>query len=326
MLHITNGDIVAGKLREARLPGDVAVSADVLYEGPCPTTADVAEFRETRARYLADAGYAPYDEALETLVRWDAALHAARGENEVVLWFEHDLFDQLQLLRLLAWFARFGIGGASLSLLCLGTYPGVSRFAGLGQLTVTQLAGLFPGRQPVTGAQLACAADAWQRFGADTPAPFAALLDEDTSVLPFLAGAVRRQLGELPSTRNGLSRTEHQALAAVAAGAPDMLAAFRSTQEMEESVFMSDLSFAHAVRTLAEAGLPLVVLDPPGEHVPLARQAIALTALGRQVLAGHVDYARLNGLDRWVGGVHLRGRNPAWRWDVDRGVLAEAGG
>jgi hypothetical protein len=166
------------------------------------------------------------------------------------------------------------------------------------------------------------ATDAWERFGADTPAPFAALLDEDTSALPFLAGAVRRQLEELPSTRNGLSRTEHQALAAFAAGAPDMLAAFRSTQEMEDRVFMGDLSFARAVRTLAETGLPLVQLDPPGEHVPFARQAIALTSLGRQVLAAHADHARLNGIDRWIGGVHLRGRNPAWRWDMERGVVA----
>jgi hypothetical protein len=24
---------------------------------------------------------------------------------------------------------------------------------------------------------------------------------------------------------------------------------------------------------------------------------------------------RLNGVDRWIGGVHLRGRYPQWRWD-----------
>jgi Domain of unknown function (DUF1835) len=321
MLHITNGDAVATKLREARLPGEVSVSADVLHEGPCPTTADVTDFREARARYLADAGYAAYDEALEMLVRQDAALHAARGEDEVVLWFEHDLFDQLQLLRVLAWFTRVGVGRASLTQICIGAFPGVSRFTGLGQLTIRQLTGLFPSRQPVTAIQLERATDAWERFGADTPAPFAALLDEDTSALPYLAGAVRRQLEELPSTRNGLSRTEHQALSALAAGAPDMVAAFRSTQEMEERVFMGDLSFARAVRTLAEAGLPLVELDPPGEHVPFARQTIALTPLGRQVLAAHADHARLNGVDRWIGGVHLRGRNPAWRWNMDSGVV-----
>jgi hypothetical protein len=33
------------------------------------------------------------------------------------------------------------------------------------------------------------------------------------------------------------------------------------------------------------------------------------------VLRGEEDHAALNGVDRWVGGVHLAGREPRWRWD-----------
>jgi hypothetical protein len=321
MLHITNGDAVAGKLRDASLPGEISLSADVLHEGPCPTRADATAFRETRAHYLADAGYAAYDDALATFVRADASLHAACEGDEIVLWFEHDLFDQLQLLRLLAAFAEHGTGPAALTLICIGSYPGVSRFDGLGQLSIAQLSGLFPNRRPVTPGQLALGRDGWQRFGGGTPRPFEALLKEDTNALPYLAGAVRRQLEELPSTRNGLSRTEHQALAAIAAGAPDMGTAFRTTQEMEERVFMGDLSFARAVRTLASASLPLVRLETPGTDAPLARQAVALTPLGRDVLAGRADHARVNGVDRWIGGVHLLGHEPAWRWDAESGTV-----
>jgi len=321
MLHMTNGDSVAGTLRETGLPGEVAISADILHEGPCPSGADETTFRETRARYLADSGYATYDEALAALVRSDAAFDDAADGDEVVLWFEHDLFDQLQLLRVLARCARRGTGRAPLSLICIGAYPGVSRFDGLGQLSAAQLLGLFPGRRPVTRSQLDLAADGWRRFGLDDPRPFAALLDDDTSALPYLAGAVRRQLEELPSTRNGLSRTEHQALAAVAAGAEEVAMAFRSTQEMEERVFMGDLCFVHALRGLATTELPLVQLDPPGPFVPLARQAVVLTPFGREVLAGRADHVRVNGTDRWVGGVWLRGRDVAWRWDVEAGTL-----
>jgi hypothetical protein len=36
---------------------------------------------------------------------------------------------------------------------------------------------------------------------------------------------------------------------------------------------------------------------------------------GARVLRGEADFAALNGLDRWVGGVHLVGREPAWRFD-----------
>src|SRR4051812_946444 len=135
MLHITNGDSAGDTLREAGLPGDVIISADVLHEGPCPTRADATAFRETRARYLADAGYAAYDDALATFVGADAALQAACDGDEIVLWFEHDLFDQLQLLRLLAACAEHSPFPAALTLICIGSYPGMSRFDGLGQLS-----------------------------------------------------------------------------------------------------------------------------------------------------------------------------------------------
>jgi hypothetical protein len=322
VLHITNGDSVAGTLRETTIGGEVAIQADVLHEGPILADASPTEWRETRARHLADQGYADYEDALERLVEWDAALHAARSHDEVVLWFEHDLFDQLILLRLLSWFFTHGTGSARLSLVCVNSYPGIVRFNGLGQLNAAQLESLFPGRTTVTADHLRLGDDAWRRFGAADPRPFAALLGADTRLLPFVNPAVRRALEEYPSTVNGLSRSEHQALAAFAAGAPDLVSAFLSTQQMEHDVFMGDGIFFRLVQGLADAPRPLLQLEPVPGHGP-HRQAAALTALGRDVLAGRADHARLNGLDRWVGGVHLRGRDPAWRWDADAGLVAQ---
>jgi hypothetical protein len=40
------------------------------------------------------------------------------------------------------------------------------------------------------------------------------------------------------------------------------------------------------------------------------------TPAGRRVLRGEADHVALNGIDRWVGGVHLHGTAAArWRWD-----------
>ena len=41
-----------------------------------------------------------------------------------------------------------------------------------------------------------------------------------------------------------------------------------------------------------------------------------------RVLAGDADHVRLNGIDRWIGGVHLRGRYPRWRWDDGTETIA----
>ena len=90
---------------------------------------------------------------------------------------------------------------------------------------------------------------------------------------------------------------------------------------MEHDIFMGDSSFFRLVQGMADAPLPLVRLEPAGAHAH-ARRLASLTALGREVLAGRADHARVNGIDRWVGGVHLRGRAPAWRWDAERALVA----
>jgi hypothetical protein len=42
---------------------------------------------------------------------------------------------------------------------------------------------------------------------------------------------------------------------------------------------------------------------------------IELTDLGRDLLAGRDDRIARCGIDRWLGGVHLTGPGPHWRWD-----------
>jgi hypothetical protein len=40
-----------------------------------------------------------------------------------------------------------------------------------------------------------------------------------------------------------------------------------------------------------------------------------------RVLRGQEDYIRLNGIDRWLGDVHLFGAEAAWRWDQEASRL-----
>jgi hypothetical protein len=65
---------------------------------------------------------------------------------------------------------------------------------------------------------------------------------------------------------------------------------------------------------LAHGPVPLLDTEPPHRPVDTATR-LRLSQAGTQVLAGTADHATLNGIDRWIGGVHLRGRHPPWRWD-----------
>jgi hypothetical protein len=107
-------------------------------------------------------------------------------------------------------------------------------------------------------------------------------------------------LEEFPSLDNGLSRTERQALADLRENGP--LAAgrvFFAVQRMEQRVFMGDRSFYRLLADLRAARHPLVKTANSGDY--------AITETGLRVLDGRDDHIRLNGIDRWLGGVHLKG-------------------
>lgn len=316
MLHVTNGDSAAGTLRLSGISGEVAVTADLLHEGPAPGGLPPERWRKVRARYLAESGYDDYDSCLARLTRWDHTLEDHRSYDEVVLWFEHDLFDQLLLIRTLDAFAGRDLGGTELSLICIGEFPGVVPFHGLGQLSPQQMATLLPRRRRVDAGQKLLARDAWRAFCAADPTGLEALLGRDTSPLPFLAGALRRHLEEFPAVAGGLSRSERQPLDALAEGAKTFPELFRATQAMEERVYMGDTSFHRILRELASPPRPLLRLDPGAQGT-----RISLTASGREVLEGRDDWVRSRGIDRWLGGVHLQGAEAAWRWDVETGRL-----
>lgn len=311
VLHITNGDVAADLIRLSGLPGTVSITADVLHEGPVPAGLPPERWRKVRARYLAESGYDDYDRCLASLTEWDHRIESASEYDEVILWFEHDLFDQLLLTRILDWFAGRNLGGTELSLLCAGELP---------DLSPQQMASLVDRRRHVNEGQKLLARDAWRAFCAPSPAGLEEILRRDTSALPFLAGALLRHLEEFPSVENGLSRTERQALLGVAAGHTSFDTLFAATQRMEERVFLADSSFLRHLQGLASGSRPLLRLETaPGGSLRSMR--IALTATGRDVLENRDDWVHIHGLDHWLGGVHLQGSEAAWRWDAEAGRL-----
>lgn len=323
-LHVTNGTSTARTLGAAGLGGAVTDWFDLLHEGPVPATSDEDELYVLRARYLAESGFADFDEALGMFRRRDEALrrHVTTGD-EVVLWCEHDLYDQLILVRMLAWLLAIRCPPERVHLVCIGDFPGVERFVGLGQLTSPQLASLFPARASVGTAAFELARTAWTAFQSSDPTTLERLSASGCPALPFLAAALERLLDEYPSTANGLGRTEQAALEQAATPLPPD-ALFQAVGRREERPFLGDAPFYSLLRRLAALPHPLLQLEGtlPGVG-PIAAGAraipegarVVVTALGRDVARGGADAVQWNGIDRWIGGVHLHGADAAWRWD-----------
>ena len=290
--------------------------------------------REIRARFCFDAGYANLEDARGAQIAWERALERCLETEAVVLWTDHRLTDQLILLKVLEWLSQKRSRTGVISLISVGRYPGIDNFISLGQLNTHQLASLVDRRLRVTDAQFSVARKAWDAFCSPDPRNIERIVISDTSPLPFLKNALRRHLEQYPSSPNGLSRTEHRVLSILHQyGTTTAARLFFAVQRSEELLFMGDTSFYRLLIDMTSLENPLVTTgDSAGLKLGVRNQVfktwtnspVGITEMGVRVLNGHEDHIRLNGIDRWLGGVHLRGDDSAWRWDREASRLMAA--
>jgi hypothetical protein len=264
-LHVANGHCTTRLIEQALLAPQRAESArwgprwsgrtqvwcDPLHEGPIADVPD-AEFLRVRAADLALGLGRPVDEVEADLKSWRAAVDADHAYDELVLWYEHDLFDQLNLIQLLARVGRDRPIRKPVSLISIDSYPGHPNFRGLGELAPEDIAKLYGERRRVTPAQFALAARAWDAFRSQDRARMESLLLEDTTALPFLGRALRRYLDEAPDEPGGLTRSERRLLDQLAAGPVDIHTAWKRMHEGESAFYITDTSFWSLLKGLAE--------------------------------------------------------------------------
>ncbi|MGV3710413.1 MAG: DUF1835 domain-containing protein [Gemmatimonas sp.] len=366
-LHITSGDTVAETL--ARLvPADEPILPwrDILHDGPVPAQG-AAELRETRAQFLAERGFTTYELALADLQGRDAQLAATGREDRVVLWFEPDLYDQLQLLQILNHFyLRPLIGRPAISIVASDEL--------LGPLSARDLARYLGEQRTVREVDLELAASGWAAFTSSDPSALPAFVsgtgtgtgtgriwyavaefprshsretqepvseipfkdltnpalelhapnsyrEDATVILPHLHAALRRLLEERPSASNGLSRTEQQIVDELVHGPRALGDLSASAHHAHEPlVWLGDLSFAWYVDRMMAGPMPLLEFtsDAGASDIALGfsahmrdlmpqiwKRTVQLSPVGLSVAEARANAVSLNGIDRWMGGVHL---------------------
>lgn len=250
-----------------------------------------------RAQYLAERGFDSPIKLIYEFERRDTQLQMAPEFEEIVLWFEHDLYDQLQILQVLTALEEMNLEPGRVALIQSDHY--------LESMTVDELLPLLPKRRTATPAIFRSARRSWERFTSPSPQELYAAAGQDLIGFPFLRAAMARLCEEYPWTRDGLSRSQRQALYAVAHGSARIDELFARSQAREEASFLGSRAFAVLLDELRAGGL--IEGNEPD---------LALTVRGRSVLAGDADWLQEHVIDRWVGGVHLM-PGTCTRWDED---------
>ncbi len=321
MLHIHNGDSSAEIARQSSMAGEHLAWREALIEGPTPANVSGAEWRKLRARHLAESYGVDQVETENTLRVQQERLAGYPAHDEVILWFEHDLFCQTNLIYLLNWFAERDPGNSRLSLICIGEFPGLPSFRGLGELSPENMASLFDSRHEVSNAEKTLASAAWQAYSSPDPIAIQTLLETDTSAMPFLKPALQLHLERFPFVSNGLGRIQNRGLEFIHDGVRRFVDLFPRFIDAEPSYGLGDAQFWNALRRMSEAQEPLLYIrngnasDPKITSERVKQMNFEMTEAGHAVLDARADFVEMNGIDTWLGGVHLMGKTDLWRWD-----------
>lgn len=317
-LIITNGDNTVALMRAGGIDADMLPWRDALHDGPVSGGLLLEALSIIRAQFLAAEFRLPVGDVSREFAQRDAKLRDHARYERVELWFEHDLYDQLQLIQLLDFFASEKRSDG-LFYVQADDYLGAQRPEALPALEQTAV--------PVTAEHCAAAVRAWNAFTAPTPEALAAQANEPA--LPYLAAALQRLLQELPAIGSGLGLTQERSLTALTERPRLAAELFHITQEQETARFLGDLSFFRRIDDLAFAATPLVTgprsaanrgrTGGAGDYRAFAHTSIALTDAGRAALAERFDHARDNRIDRWLGGTHLTSGS-LWRRNRDGGL------
>jgi len=288
----------------------------VLHVGAVPMTATLEELSAIRASGLEEAGLAGGAGLRAGFAERDALVGAPDRFDRIELWFEHDLYDQLQLMQILDYFAGQNLQQGKLALVQSDTY--------LTDHTPEDVLGLEADTRTITTAELEMGRTLWTAFRQPAPQPFADQLDGPASPLPHMRNAVERMLEELPCAGSGLSRTERQMLRGLMEGADTAGKLFPAATTYDDPKFMGDHPFWRILEGLVFATQPLVSglterFDIGWDLADMKSYfstPLALTAFGRDVLDGRADHAAVNRINMWLGGTHVT-NHTLWRWDPD---------
>lgn len=299
ILHIRCGADLAEGLARAGIPGDYLEFSDPLVQGPVPAGLGERELATLRGGWLARAYGLDADESRARLHAELDGLERALDHDRIVLWFEHDPYDQTILCRLLSHFAAHRALG-KLWLIALDSHPEIDDFIGLGQLHPAQLHDLWGSEQQVTEAMLAAGKAGYAALRADTAEPMMRLMEEGAPTLPFLSGALHRLSQELPWEGSGLGLGQQIALQAVAEGIAEFGPLFVACQRRDPLPYLGDVMFWHMLTELAAARRPAITIAGDG---PRAR--VTLTGDGQALLTGQLDWRRCGAPERFVGGIRI---------------------
>lgn len=207
-LHILNGEALLDSFHKSGVNGSVVVWNEVLVEGPVRGEFGTEQFLDHREEFIRNE-YGDEDYAIKFRAPF-SLLQDFSNYDEIVLWFEYDLFCQVNMIAALGWLSKQQ-DLPPVGLVCPGSFPGYEPFSGLGQLSPEELTTLYEPRKRLSGDDLDFALRAWECYSSADPEAITGLLASGfPDSFPFLKRSFELHLRRFPDIKTGLNYHEEQ--------------------------------------------------------------------------------------------------------------------
>ena len=204
ILHITNGDQLTDYLHDLGFTDTIFTWQEMLCEGPTIPAIDSKEFFELRKSFLKDVYNIEVDE--DDLFKELSKLDNANSYNEIVLWFEYDLFCHINMIGVINLLHQKKIN-TKLSLVCSGRIKGEKNLKGLSELNHTQLLNHYKKRILLTDDDKKLAIALWRTYCGKDHNIFKPYIIQRSN-FEYMGSCLKAHLKRFPDQQSGLSVIE----------------------------------------------------------------------------------------------------------------------
>lgn len=205
-LHITNGDDLSEKIKLLDLPGDLVTWREMLCEGPSAMEVGEKDFVDLRKKFLQKNYGISKKEYGEKFVSELDKLSAINNYDEIVLWFEFDLFSHMNMLGLISFLLQ-NKKNDPLYLVCSRKLKGEQEMKPLAELSQKRLKKHYDNRILLTKDDITTAQLVWEVYCSKNPKRLASEITKTTN-FEYLASSIRAHIERFPNSKSGLNSLE----------------------------------------------------------------------------------------------------------------------
>ncbi len=215
ILHITNGDITTNYLKKLNFSGDFITWREMLCEGKTTNNVGSDTFWKSRYNFLKTSYKISKQKFIDYTLKEYRTLCNKKNTEEIILWFDHDLFCQINMLAVLSWLKRYR-KGYHISLVSSSKNTILNKTKNISELTEKEIYHSFNKRKTLIIDDIEYADYIWQLYCSDSPLRLEAVYKFNPMFqFQHLSTAIETHISRFPSIENGLNKIENKILKTV---------------------------------------------------------------------------------------------------------------